>query len=103
MTDLLELYTNNVGVKGTLYEVCFEFGLQTAAKDASPESTMVARVRMSPQHAMATKILLDRVLRQYGESFQEIFLPAELVTKLEGRTIGEETGDVDDADRIDQD
>jgi len=49
--------------------------------DGSTLTRPVVRVR-SPQQAMAFKILLEKYLQRYGEQFQEILLPDELVKGL---------------------
>lgn len=79
--NLLEFYTNAAQIHTSIYEVALTFGL------SDPDSGEViprVRVRMSPQQALALSMLLEKHIRAYGDKFQEIFLPDDLVTSLRG-------------------
>lgn len=92
MNDVVEIYTNLTQITASLYEIVFGFYLITATPgEEGGERRLVARVRMSPQQAMALSILLTRHLEAYGEQFTEIFLPDELATRLSGEETGETT------------
>ena len=65
----------------SVFEIAFDFWLNTQMPDSSTLTQPVVRVR-SRQQAMAFKILLEKYLQRYGEQFQEILLPDELVKGL---------------------
>jgi hypothetical protein len=90
MNDMLDIYTNSIQVTAGLYEVALSLYLDTPGEDGA-ERRKVATVRMSPQQAMALQILLQRYLKAYGEQFQEIFLPDDLVKRLSGSEEAETT------------
>lgn len=93
MSDVPDIYTNAVSVSASLYEVTLGLFLVTPEVD-EPEPRKpkpVARVRMSPQQAMALSLALTAHLEIYGEQFTEIFLPDELVMRLSGEETGETT------------
>jgi len=88
--DVLEIYTNATQIRSSLYEVSFDFSLTTPTSgEEGAELRLAARVRMSPEQAMAVHVLLGRHLRAYGEQFREIFLPNEVVMRLSGEETGE--------------
>lgn len=78
-----DLYTNNIQIAVSVYEVMISFGLDTFQRDGTQVTKEVAKVRMSPQNALALSILLNKNLKVYGETFKEIFLPEEIMKKLE--------------------
>jgi len=83
--EIRDVYTNSVNVAASLYEFVFHFGLTTPEWEAHPEDKdLVARVRMSPQHAKALHTILGAHLDAYEEKFQEISLPEELRSRLAG-------------------
>lgn len=88
----LDIYTNNIQIGVSVYEVMISFGLDTIQRDGTKTTKEIAKVRMSPQHALALKILLDRQLEAYGETFKEILLPEDMVRRLSGDTLSEGTG-----------
>ncbi|MEA3376309.1 MAG: DUF3467 domain-containing protein [Chloroflexota bacterium] len=80
-----EIYTNSVNLAASLYEFVFHFGLTTPEWEENPEQKgLVARVRMSPQHAKALYIMLGTHLEAYEEKFQSISLPDDLRKHLAG-------------------
>ncbi len=81
--NIPDIYTNSIKVSANIYEVTLEFNLTTPTKDGAKTRELV-RVRMSPQQGEALRILLDKYLKVYGEQFQEIILPDELVNRLSG-------------------
>jgi len=89
MSDVPDIYTNAVSVSASLYEITLGFYLVTPGEEEPEQRKAVARVRMSPQQAMALNILLARHLKAYGEQFTEIFLPDALVMRLSGEETGE--------------
>ena len=68
------------------------FGLDTLQRDGTQTKKEMARVRLSPQHALALSILLNKNLEVYGETFKEIFLPEDVLRELKGETVSEQTG-----------
>lgn len=63
------IYTNNIQVKLSYFDVIFELGL---IEDASPERVLVrdvAKVAMSPQHARALNNILTEKLAEYEQQF----------------------------------
>jgi hypothetical protein len=91
MSDVPDIYTNAVTVSASLYEVTLGLFLVTPEVDEPEPRKPVARVRMSPQQAMALSLALAKNLKVYGEQFTEIFLPDELVMRLSGEDTGETT------------
>lgn len=91
MSNNQDIYTNSVRVSASVYEITMIFSVNTLGENGQVSTEEVARVRMSPQHAVAMSILLNRNLKAYGDQFKEIFLPDELIKKLSGE-IGEEAG-----------
>lgn len=87
-----DIYANNIQIAVSVYEVMISFGLDTLQRDGTHTTKEIAKVRMSPQHALALNILLDKNLKAYGGTFKEILLPEDMVRRLSGDTISEETG-----------
>ena len=87
-----DIYTNNVQIAVSVYEVMISFGLDTLQKDGTQTTKEIVKVRMSPHHALALNILLDRNLKAYGDTFKEVLLPEDMVRRLSGDTLSEETG-----------
>ncbi|KAB2942681.1 MAG: hypothetical protein MPEBLZ_04023 [Candidatus Methanoperedens nitroreducens] len=79
-----DIYTNNLTVSGTVYELLISFRLQTPQNDGTTSDKEILRVRMSPQQALALSILLNNSLKSYNETFKEIFLPDSLLLQLKG-------------------
>lgn len=99
MNGAPDLYANAARVTATLYEIALTFTLNTFEEDKSEgpggySREEVVRVRMSPQHARALSILLDRQLRRYEAKFANIFLPNGLIEMLadEGEPADAQTG-----------
>ncbi len=82
LLNVPDMYTNNVRITASVFEIAFDFWLNTQMPDGASVIRPVVRVRMSPQQAVALKVLLDKYLKRYGEQFQEIFLPDEMVKRL---------------------
>ncbi|MCK4460106.1 MAG: DUF3467 domain-containing protein [Methanosarcinales archaeon] len=89
---VLDIYTNNAQLAASVYEIVISFGLGTLQRDGKEITKEIVKVRMSPQHAMALRILLDKYLKAYGDTFKEILLPDDLLMRLSGDTLSEETG-----------
>jgi len=87
-----DIYSNNVQIAVSVYEVVMSFGLDTLQKDGTQTTKEIVKVRMSPHQALALNILLDRNLKAYGDTFKEILLPEDMVRRLSGDTLSEETG-----------
>lgn len=91
-STVLDIYANNVQIAVSVYEVVISFGLDTLQKDGTQTTKEIVKVRMSPHHALALNILLDRNLKAYGDAFKEILLPEDMVRRLSGDLLSEETG-----------
>lgn len=80
-----EIYTNSVNLVASLYEFVFHFGLTTPEwEENREEKNLVARVRMSPQHAKALYLMLGAHLDAYEEKFHDVSLPEDLRRRLAG-------------------
>lgn len=84
MSEIPDIYTNSIRAAASLYEFTLILGLQTPSEESEIKTVEVGRIRMSPQQAMALNILLSKHLEVYGEQFQSIFLPDDLIEKLSG-------------------
>ena len=80
----LEVYTNSAKVEVSVYDLRFVFGIVGGV-----DRQLV--VHMSPQHALATKFLLDKFLDFYQANIGPINLPEDLVKSLQEPVIGELT------------
>ena len=90
--DVSEIYTNSVNVQSGLYEVVLRLHNRTPGEESEGENGKeVARVRMSPQLAKALQLILEKQLETYGDQFEEIYLPDELVEQLAGGEVEEES------------
>lgn len=87
-----DLYTNNIQIAVSIYDVMISFGLDTYQRDGTQATKEVVKVRMSPQQALALSILLSKNLEVYGETFKEIFLPEKMMKQLKGEEVSDETG-----------
>lgn len=83
MSDVPDIYTNSVRLTASIYEFMLSCCLATTEADGTRSTTEIVRLRMSPQHALALNIVLTKQLRKYGERFQEIFLPEDMIASLE--------------------
>ena len=93
MGEIPDIYTNSIRAAASLYEFTLILGLQTPGEGTESVLAEVGRVRMSPQQAMALHLILGKHLEIYGEEFEEIFLPKELmnrITAIQGTTDAEE-------------
>jgi len=91
-SNVSDIYTNNVQIAVSVYEVVISFGLDTLQRDGTQTTKEIVKVRMSPHHALALNVLLDKHLKAYGETFKEILLPDDLLIRLSGDALSEETG-----------
>ena len=82
MDEIQDIYTNSVRIEAGIYEFALEFALNTRDEEGQMTRQIVARVRMSPQHALSLNILLTKFLDRFQEQFQEIYLPEELLQRL---------------------
>lgn len=88
--EVLEIYTNSVVVQTGLYEVVLKLYRKTPASDEEGPGEEIARIRMSPQLAKVLNLILKKQLDAYGEQFEDIFLPDELLNRLGGGKVEEE-------------
>jgi len=82
MAEVPEFYSDAVEINLTMpWTVALTFSLRSTEADRKP--TPVATIRMSPEHAKVTAMLLRRQLKKYEEeSGTPINLPADLYSKL---------------------
>lgn len=77
--EVPEIYTNSVRIHSTVYDFVVELALR------SPDATsarVLARVRMSPQHAWVAAQLLQRNLEEYIKQVGPIPVRHELLKDL---------------------
>lgn len=101
--EVLQVYTNSVRVGAGLYEFVLRFYLRPPEEETQETSENVeleeekreeiVRIHMSPTHAKALMLLLERNVREYGERFHTIQLPEELIESLTGREAEGEEND----------
>jgi len=82
MSEVPEFYADAVEINLTMpWTVALTFALRST--DAERKPSPVARIRMSPEHAKVTAMILRRQLKRYEkESGSEISLPADVYSKL---------------------
>jgi hypothetical protein len=72
-------YTNSISITAGIYDISMMLGFRVGA-----EQSPAALIVMSPQHALATYLLLGRYLRAYEEKLgAKIQLPEELKEQLQ--------------------
>lgn len=83
MQEIPEFYSDAIEVNLNMpWTVAFTFSLRTTGEQ--PKANPVVRVRMSPEHAKVTAMLLRRQLKKYEEdSKSPINLPADLYSALD--------------------
>jgi hypothetical protein len=77
---LLEIYSNAARVHLSIFDIGLTFGL--VDPDASQEVNELVRVRMSPEHAKALLLILQKHIELYESEWREIYLPPELLQEL---------------------
>ncbi len=82
MNEIPEYYSDAIGINLNMpWTVALTFGLRATTPDQ--KSTDVVRVRMSPEHAKVTAMLLRKNIKKYEEQAKtSINLPAEMYTRL---------------------
>lgn len=82
MQEIPEFYCDGIEINLTMpWTVALTFSLKSTEPDRKPRP--VAIIRMSPEHAKVTAMLLKRQLKKYEEESSSIInLPAELYSKL---------------------
>jgi len=82
MSEVPEFYSDAVEINLTMpWTVALTFSLRATSAERKPSP--VATIRMSPEHAKVTAMLLRRQLKKYEEdSGTPINLPADLYAKL---------------------
>jgi chromosome condensin MukBEF MukE localization factor len=76
MADVKYIYCNGVGMKVSLYDFSLRFNMNDAETNTLIDSV---NVFLSPQHAKAFLMVLDKNIKQYEEAFNvEIKLPEGL-------------------------
>lgn len=84
-----DIYTNNIRINVNLFEVMLVIGVSTPEADSTVSQKDFARVRMSPQQALALNIMLSKQLELYNDTYKEIFLPDDIIKSLRGETVDE--------------
>jgi len=82
MSEIPEYYSDAVEINLNMpWTVALTFGLRATTPDQKP--TEVVRVRMSPEHAKVTAMILRKNIKKYEEQAKtSINLPAEMYTRL---------------------
>ena len=83
--DVPELYVDSVRVGVGLYGFILEMGIQGMPNEAGSEEPPIktlARVRMSPQHALILSRILRKNVAAYQTNVGPIVVPRELLEKL---------------------
>lgn len=75
----LEIYSNAVSISASVYDMVLDFRIGSLNEETKP----LVRLRMSPQHAKAFFILLEKHIRGYEQVFGDINLPEDLVKSLQ--------------------
>lgn len=76
MADAKYIYCNGIGIKVSLYDFSLHFNMSDAETNTLIDSV---NVFLSPQHAKALLMVLDKNVKQYEETFNtEIKLPEGL-------------------------
>jgi len=80
------LYSNNVSMTITPWDVVFAFGENQSVKDSILLVELHTRIVMSPQHAKIFSQVLATQISKYEETFGPISIPNQpIVEKTEGK------------------
>ena len=63
--EVLDFYVDSASVRTSPWTVLLEFGRHSMPAEGQSISEPLVRLRMSPQHAKATLLILTQVLEQY--------------------------------------
>jgi hypothetical protein len=82
MQEIPEFYSDAIDISLNMpWTVALTFGLRTTEEERKPKS--MVRVRMSPEHAKVTAMMLRQMLKRYeSDSKTPINLPADLYPAL---------------------
>lgn len=83
--EVPDIYVNAVRIGAGLYDFTLELGIQDMPNTTSserPPTRTLARVRMSPQHALILAKLLDKNVAEYEQKVGQIHIPPEVFTEL---------------------
>ena len=82
--DVPDLYVNSVRIGAGPYDFTFEFGINSPVIDPArpPGIRNVARVRMSPQHALVFMRALQDALEKYQRQIAPIHIPPEILRTM---------------------
>ncbi len=77
-------YCNNLELNISLYDFIFNFNLKTPAENNNTEEELndSVKVIMSPQHAKALMVIVNKNVEFYEKNFGVITLPDNMVNKL---------------------
>jgi hypothetical protein len=75
-----EIYVNGFTLSAGVWDFVFDFSMQ--APDEPRPGRPLARIRMSPQHALAVSLVLQKQLAVYQEQIGPIKLPAGLLSEM---------------------
>lgn len=81
-----EFYVDSVRVTAGLYTFGLELGLQEPPDEPGSEplrATVLAKVRMSPQHALILSKILRKNVNQYIERVGPIAIPDQVYDQLD--------------------
>ena len=82
MADIPEYYSDALNISLAMpWTVALTFSIRSTKPDTDPESQVI--VRMSPEHAKITAMLLRKNLKQYEDQAKtSISLPGDVYEKL---------------------
>jgi hypothetical protein len=70
--DFRAIYSNNVQIKSSVWDVLMDFGLVLESNRRRLEIESHVRIMMSPQHAKVFSALLSRQIERYEKQFGPI-------------------------------
>jgi hypothetical protein len=78
------IYTNSIQVRASVHDIMFYLGLADPANPDDVKTRLVGRVIMSPQHAKALAVILNK----HMEAYEAAFGPIPTEPKAGGALIG---------------
>jgi len=66
--EVLDVYVDSASARVSPWTVLVEFGQQKMPVSGESDPTPMVRIRMSPQHAKATAMMLTRIMEGYEAS-----------------------------------
>jgi Protein of unknown function (DUF3467) len=84
MDEVPDLYVNSVRIAAGPYDFTFEFGSSNPTIDLARPAGIrdLARIRMSPQHALVFMRVLQDALEKYQRQIAPIQIPPEILGNM---------------------